>query len=205
MVSLREELGDVLLQVVFHARVEEEAGGFSIADVVDGLCRKLIIRHAHVFGDVRAANAADALTRWDRIKRETKGQETLYAALTAVARSLPALMRADKLLQKVSKAGRDPFGGADAWDKLARDAARLRSRPAEDVDTKDVGSEGGLPSAPVDLPARSADPEKAMGDFLFAAVAAARQLGVDPERALERACDDFAASVGRAEGVLPSA
>jgi tetrapyrrole methylase family protein/MazG family protein len=182
MVLLCEELGDVLLQVVFHARMEEEAGGFSIADVLDGLCRKLILRHPHVFGDAQAADAAEVLTRWDQIKRETKGQDTLYATLAAVARSLPALMRADKLVKKAAKADTASFGGAETWNRLSRGAAELPQ-----------------------CSARGEDAEKSVGEFLFSAVAAARLLGVDPERALERACDDFAASVGRAEGVLPPA
>ena len=73
---LREELGDVLLQIVFHARMEEEAGSFCFDDVCDGICKKLILRHPHVFGDTQVSGSGDVLVNWDRIKQESKGQKT---------------------------------------------------------------------------------------------------------------------------------
>jgi len=120
---LCEELGDVLLQVVFHARMEEEAGGFSIGDVADGVCKKLIERHPHIFGDVKADTAEQVLANWDDIKRASKGQTLTADAMDSVARSLPALMRAEKIQDKAAKAGYDfstdrTMGDGEIGDKL---------------------------------------------------------------------------------------
>ena len=97
---LKEELGDVLLQVVFHARMAEEEGLFTLDDVVDGICKKLVFRHPHVFGTVDARDSGQALNTWDAQKREEKGQRTAADTLDSVARSLPALMRAEKIQDK---------------------------------------------------------------------------------------------------------
>ena len=102
---LREELGDVLLQVVFHAQMEREKGSFTIDDVADGICKKLILRHPHIFGDVQVANSAEVLANWDEIKKKEKAQKTVTDTLTGVARSLPALMRAEKVIKKAKKGG----------------------------------------------------------------------------------------------------
>ncbi|MDE6775145.1 MAG: MazG family protein, partial [Ruminococcus sp.] len=93
---LREELGDVLLQVVFHTRIEEEQDSFCFNDVCDEICKKLIVRHPHVFGEVKADSTEKVLENWDAIKMQTKGQETYTDTLTSVAKTLPALMRAQK-------------------------------------------------------------------------------------------------------------
>lgn len=102
---LREELGDVLLQVVFHARISEEAGDFSFDDVADEVCRKLVVRHPHIFSDVEADTTDKVLTNWDKIKAETKQQKTVSDTLNSVSRSLPSLMRATKIAKKAAKAG----------------------------------------------------------------------------------------------------
>ena len=104
-VLLQEELGDVLAQVVFHAELETEVGRFDINDVADGVCKKFIERHPHVFGDVSADTSAEVLKNWDEIKRREKKQKTHFSAMDSVARSLPALMRAEKLQGKAKKAG----------------------------------------------------------------------------------------------------
>ncbi len=102
---LQEELGDVLLQVFFHARISEEAGEFSLADVYTGECLKMIERHPHIFGEVRVNGTEDVLNNWEAIKQEKKGQKTLGETLESVSRSLPSLMRAEKLAHKARKAG----------------------------------------------------------------------------------------------------
>lgn len=102
---LKEELGDVLLQVVFHAAMEQEKGVFDFDDVADGICKKLIIRHPHVFADVSVDGTDDVLTNWDAIKRRTKNQKSTTEAMDSVPRELPALMRAEKLQSKAVKAG----------------------------------------------------------------------------------------------------
>ena len=107
---LKEELGDVLLQVVFHARMAQEAGWFDFDDVVNGVAQKLVFRHPYVFGDGQAADADGALNAWERQKRQEKDQRTTADALNAVARSLPALIRAEKVQIKAAKKELDKLG-----------------------------------------------------------------------------------------------
>lgn len=109
---MREELGDVLLQVVFHTVIEQENGNFVLEDVITELCQKLIVRHPHVFGDVNADTVDKVLTNWDAIKKETKGQETYTDTLKSVPKNFPALMRAQKLGKRAARAGID-FESAD--------------------------------------------------------------------------------------------
>lgn len=105
MPLLREELGDVLLQVVFHARISEEEGSFDFSDVADEVCRKLIIRHPHIFSDVKADTAEQVLKNWDSIKAATKKQSVVSQKLDSVSRALPSLMRAQKIAGKIYSAG----------------------------------------------------------------------------------------------------
>ena len=121
---LQEELGDVLLQVFFHARISEEAGEFSLADVYTGECLKMIERHPHIFGEVRVNGTEDVLNNWEAIKQEKKGQKTLGETLESVSRSLPSLMRAEKLAHKARKAGKfgddAALGGLDDGELAER-------------------------------------------------------------------------------------
>ena len=123
--NLKEELGDVLLQVVFHSRMAQEEGLFTFDDVVDGICKKLVFRHPHVFGTVEAGDADGALTAWEKQKREEKGQKTAADSLDGVARSLPALMRAEKIQDKAKKAGFDWPDISPALDKLSEELGDL--------------------------------------------------------------------------------
>lgn len=166
--GLCEELGDVLLQIVFHCQMEREVGGFTLDDVADGICKKLIYRHPHVFADTTVSGAAEVLENWDALKRREKKQETTADALEAVARSLPALWRAEKICSKAVKADILPAGAEEAERALAEAASAIPG---------------------------SAEPEKAVGDMLFAAVRVAKALGVDPEQALTGASDRFIESV----------
>lgn len=102
-----EELGDLVLQVVFHARIAEEAGRFNLDDVADGICKKLILRHPHIFADVKADTAEEVLNNWDKIKVVEKHQKSDREVLDSVSHSLPALIRADKLASKAAKLGYD--------------------------------------------------------------------------------------------------
>lgn len=104
---LKEELGDVLLQVAMHAEIESEQGTFDINDVCDGICKKLIIRHPHVFGDVNADTTEKVLKNWDAIKMKTKSQKTQTQAILSVSKALPSLMRSTKIQQKAAKVGFD--------------------------------------------------------------------------------------------------
>ena len=165
---LKEELGDVLLQVVFHARMAEEAGQFTFDDVVDGICKKLVFRHPHVFGSVNAADADGALTTWEAQKREEKGQKTAGDTLDAVARSLPALMRAEKIQAKAAKAGFDWECVGPVLDKISEEARELEQAVRD-----------------------QSNMEEELGDLLFVTVKAGRFLGLDSELALHAACEKF--------------
>ncbi|MEG1427653.1 MAG: MazG family protein, partial [Oscillospiraceae bacterium] len=104
-VLLREELGDVLLHLVFHSCIEEEKGSFNFYDVINDITAKMILRHPHVFGDVTVSNTAEILANWDAIKKETKGQKTQQETLESISPAMPALMRSQKVLKKAVKNG----------------------------------------------------------------------------------------------------
>ena len=176
--DLREELGDLLLQVVFHARMAEEAGLFDFGGVVEAITAKLIRRHPHVFGDARELDAESVKALWGRIKAdekrvraETRISAGASGALGGVPLSLPALSRALKLQEKAGKVGFD-------WDDVRAVVAKLREEVAE------VEAEIG------DRSAKKLSDE--VGDLLFAAVNLARHLDVDPEAALRGANAKFA-------------
>lgn len=159
---LCEELGDLLLQVVFHARMAEEAGDFSMQDVVDGISKKLVRRHPHVFGDVSVKDAGEVVLNWDAIKKKEKAGERKYA-LDGVPKDLPALSRAAKLQAKASKVGFDWDNAAPVWEKIKEEIAEFK----EAVESKDQKAM-----------------EEEFGDILFSFVNLSRMLGIDPEVAL---------------------
>ena len=165
---LKEELGDVLMQVVFHADIEKDAGRFDMDDVCDGVVKKLLFRHPHVFGAAHEDSPESVLVSWDKLKRQEKGQKTTADALDAVARSLPGLWRAEKLQKKAADAGFDWHDVQGALDKLDEETAELRQAVAENGD---VSGE--------------------LGDVLFAAVKVGRFCGVDPEEAITLTCEKF--------------
>ena len=167
-VLLREELGDLMLQVVFHARMAEEEGAFDIGDVCDEICRKLIVRHPHIFSDVTASTSGEVLDNWDKIKRATKKQKSTTESMQSVSRALPSLMRAYKLGEKAAKTGFDFPDAASAADGLREELDEL-TEAVRIGDAQAVREE--------------------TGDLLFAAVNVARKLGVDPEEALCRASE----------------
>ncbi len=167
--GLQEELGDVLLQVVFHARIEEENNGFTFDDVVDTLCQKLVMRHPHVFGDKKADDAGQALKNWDAIKRQTKKGKTQTQLLDGVPHSLPALMRAGKVLGRARRVGFETAATpAEAVLALEKQVEMLKTRVLQGEDA-----------------------DAAVGDMLFAAVALSRQLHIDPEEQLSISANRF--------------
>ncbi len=165
-----EELGDLQMQIFFHARMEEEKGGFNVDDVADGACKKLILRHPHVFGDTKVADSGEVLRNWDAIKRVEKSQTTTATAMQDVSETLPALWRAEKVQKKAKKVGFDWPDMSGALDKLCEEFVEFQ----EALDEKN----------PDHI-------EEEFGDLLFAAVNAARFAGVDPEKALHRSCVKF--------------
>jgi len=168
MAALKDELGDLLLQVVFHSRMAQEAGLFDLQDVIDGISAKMIRRHPHVFADVSADTADAVVTNWEAIKaaeRQNKSSDT--SALADIANALPALLRAQKLQKRASRTGFDWDNVDDAIVKLEEEIAELRdaSNPAH------IAEEA--------------------GDLLFAAVNVCRLSGVDAESALKAANGKF--------------
>src|SRR5699024_8237451 len=122
-----EELGDVLMQVAFHAQIEAERGRFTMADVVNGVAQKLVYRHPHVFGDVRADTSQQVLTNWEVLKRREKGQRSTADAVESVPHTLPALWRAEKIQSKTAKAGFDWSSALQALKKLEEEVGELRA------------------------------------------------------------------------------
>lgn len=176
---LREELGDVLLQVVFHSRIEEEQNSFDFGDVVNDICQKLIIRHPHVFGEVKADTSDEVLKNWNNIKQETKGQETYTETLESVCSALPALMRAQKVGQRAKRAGMDFENVQSAIEALEAELAELKEAVAE-----------------------GSNIEEELGDVLFSAVNVARHCGIDSEEALTRSTDKFISRFAKTEELI---
>ncbi len=172
--DLCEELGDVLLQTAFHAQIEAERGRFTMGDVVDGVTRKLLFRHPHVFGDAQASSGEEALANWEARKRQEKGHAATADAVEAVPHTLPALWRAEKIQKKTAKAGFDWESPLHALDKLEEEVRELR----------EALEAGG----PLDTPHGV---QEELGDVLFMAAKIAQMNGVDPEDALHRSCDKF--------------
>ena len=167
-VLLKEELGDVLMQVGFHADIESDAGRFTIDDVCDGVVKKLLFRHPHVFGSEHEDSPESVLVSWDKLKRQEKGQKTVADSMDSVARSLPGLWRAEKLQNKAASAGFEWPDVQGALDKLEEEVAELRRAVEEDGDV----------------------PEE-LGDVLFAAVKVGRFCACDPEDAVNGTCEKF--------------
>ena len=177
---MREELGDVLLQVIFHARMEEEAGSFSIDDVAHDICAKLIHRHPHIFGAVKADTTDEVLANWEAIKAAEKARVTVSDKLRSIPPMLPALMRAEKVGKK---------SDLDAADGAGDTAAALASLTA---------------AAHALEGADEADRERRLGELLFAAVTAGRKLGLEAEVALTRETDRRIADYTTLEAALAS-
>jgi nucleoside triphosphate diphosphatase len=174
--DLREELGDLLLQPIFHAQMAREAGHFDIGDVVYAITEKLIRRHPHVFGDVVAEDASDAQERWEAIKvkeraakAERKG-DTEPSILDDVPQVLPALARAEKLTKRAAKVGFD-------WPDMPSVRAKIEEELAEVAEAETSGDQAAL--------------QEEIGDLLFAVANLARKAGVDPEAALRDANSKF--------------
>jgi MazG family protein len=167
MADLREELGDLLLQVVYHAKIATEAGTFTFADVADGISRKMIRRHPHVFGDAAARSAGAAKGSWEKIKAEEKAAkgviESAPSVLADVPLGLPGLTRAVKLQEKAARVGFDWPDIGPVFDKMREELAEL-----EEVVAK--GDKAGI--------------QDEFGDLLFVMANVARHLGVDPETAV---------------------
>ncbi|MDD2579820.1 MAG: nucleoside triphosphate pyrophosphohydrolase [Eubacteriales bacterium] len=186
---LCDELGDVLMQVVFHAQIASENDQFDFSDVMTAISRKLISRHTHIFGDDQAATAEEVLATWEKNKRQEKGQKRQSEVLADLPRHLPALQRSYKIQQRAARVGfdwPDPSGPLDKiHEELAEIVDCLAGSNSQDADGRvdqSTGSGATLPSEHL---------MDEVGDLLFAVVNYARHLGVQPELALDRASNRF--------------
>jgi MazG family protein len=187
------ELGDLLLQVIFHSILAEEAGKFTISDVIESVHTKMVRRHPHVFGDTKAANSAEVLKNWEQIKASERAEEHggkksadlsgdgVASILAGLPRSLPAVLEAYQLTRRASRVGFDWDDLAGILDKLDEEKSELQSLVA--ADTRDLGV--------TEQRAAGARLEEEVGDLLFAGVNIARFLGVDPEIAMKKANRKF--------------
>ncbi len=166
--NIKKELGDVLLHILFYSKIGEESGDFDIADVAEALNAKLIFRHPHVFGDTKVNDSHDVEQNWEQIKLKEKGGNK--TVLAAVPKSLPAMIKADRIQEKASNVGFDWDERSQVWDKVREEIGEV----AKEID------------------AMSQDRMEAeFGDLFFSLVNAARLYGVNPENALERTNQKF--------------
>ncbi len=177
-VDMAEELGDLLLQVVFHSQIASERGSFDFDTVADGICKKLIYRHPHVFGNVEVENSAEVLDNWDKLKKTEKSQSTFTDTLKAVPKTFPALMRAAKVGKRAKKSGFDFADLKDTIQKLEEELTELKE--AVENNNLDLAKEE-------------------LGDLLFSAVNTSRFLKVDAEECLTRSTEKFIDRFEKAE------
>ena len=168
MVVIKEELGDLLLHVVFYSKLGEEEGAFDFGDVADALCDKLIYRHPHVYGDIHANTPDQVKENWETLKLRKKNRRS--GTLGGVPRSLPAMVKAYRMGEKAAGAGFDWEQKEDVWDKVREELGEVEAEMKSGSKT---------------------DLEGEFGDLLFALVNACRLYGVDPESALERTNKKF--------------
>lgn len=176
-VHLQEELGDVLYQVVFHADLEREAGRFTMDEVIDGICKKLVARHPFLFQpEDTTLDASMALNRWEERKQQLNGYTTVTQSMESVCRTLPALWRADKLRKKAAKVGYGPKDRNEAAAELQKAHDALQKALVEGT-----------------------DPAQALGEMLFAAADLSAHIPADPEAALHAACETYIRRFSAAE------
>ena len=168
MAGIKEELGDLLLHVVFYSKLGEEEGAFDFGDVANDLCDKLIYRHPHVYGDIHANTPAEVTENWEALKLRKKKRKS--GTLGGVPRSLPAMVKAYRIGEKAAGAGFDWEKKEDVWDKVREELGEVEAEMKS---------------------GRKTDLEGEFGDLLFALVNACRLYGVDPESALERTNKKF--------------
>ena len=174
--NLREELGDVLLQVVLHARIAEEDGRFSMADIVDEICEKMIRRHPHVFGGAVAENSTESLMLWEDIKKQEKKEETLADTLNRVAKAFPANIRAEKVQKKAAKNGLELESFEQVLEKIKEELNELEEAIKESKGLEE-GSQERL--------------NEEFGDLMFSMINLSRFLGLNAENSLTNATNKF--------------
>jgi tetrapyrrole methylase family protein/MazG family protein len=178
--NLKEELGDLLLQPIFHATIAEENGDFTLDDVIETICDKLVLRHPHVFGERVVKTADEQVENWERIKKEEKGEER-KSALSGVPPQLPALLKAQKITEKAARVGFD-------WEHADQVFAKVLEELHEFEETMSVGDEKRM--------------EEELGDLLFAIVNLGRFLSLNPEEALRKTIERFSRRFAHIEDTM---
>lgn len=167
LTDIKEEIGDIMLHLVFYARIASEQGAFDIADALHAVCDKLIHRHPHVYGDVKVKDEAEVKRNWEQLKL-AEGKKSI---LQGVPKSLPALVKAYRIQEKTKQVGFEWENAEQTWEKVEEEIGELREAVLEKHDAAHI--------------------EEEFGDVMFALVNYARFIGVDPETALERVNQKF--------------
>jgi len=165
--GIREEIGDIMLHMVFYAKIGSETGDFDIADALNGICDKLVARHPHIYGDVRVSGEEEVKRNWEQLKLK-EGKKSL---LEGVPASLPAMVKAYRMQEKTKQVGFEWENAEQVWSKVEEEIGELRENIAVNAPKEDI--------------------EEEFGDVLFCLVNYARFIGVDPETALERVNKKF--------------
>jgi len=167
--EIKKELGDILLHIVFYAKIASESNLFAIHNVIDSLCEKLIYRHPHVFGDEHLENQEQVKERWEQLKQKEKGRKK--GVLSGVPKSLPALVKANRIQSKVKAVGFDWDQKEQVWDKVQEELSEFKDEIISGESQERM--------------------EEEFGDFMFSIINAARLYGIDPETALEKTNKKF--------------
>lgn len=165
--NIKEELGDLLLHIVFYSKIAEEQNAFNVADMINGLCEKLIARHPHIYGDVKVENEEQVKQNWEKLKLK----EGKKSVLAGVPKSLPALPKAQRIQDKAKQVGFDWEKPEQVWEKVQEEIQELQVSVTQNISKSDIESE--------------------LGDVLFSIVNYARFLNIDPEAALEKTNKKF--------------
>ncbi|MBR1872505.1 MAG: nucleoside triphosphate pyrophosphohydrolase [Bacteroidales bacterium] len=190
--ELKKELGDVLLHIVFYARIAQEQGRYDIGDVLDKICDKLVFRHPHVFSDVKASDAKTVSENWEMMKTKEKGGNK--RVLSGVPDSMPSVLKAFAMQDKARGVGFDWEDKTQVWDKVREELSEYQA----ELDAMDAAP--GHADKSVCTPSEDSSPEfraaydraeEELGDFMFATINAARLYGLNPDTALSRACEKF--------------
>lgn len=180
--EISKELGDLLLHVVFYAKIGAEQGEFDIVDVINRLCDKLVYRHPHVFGDVKVSGSDEVVQNWEELK--TKEKDGNKRVLSGVPVTLPPLLKAYRMQDKARAVGFDWEQKDQVWDKVAEELGEFRTELAAMEEARRSGDREQMASA-------AARAENELGDYLFSIVNAARLYDLNPDTALEKTCAKF--------------
>ena len=188
--DLEKELGDLLLHIVFYSKIAEEQGKFDVADVMERLCEKMIFRHPHVFAEGKAADAEQVSENWELMKMKEKGGNK--RVLSGVPDSLPPILKAYSMQDKARGVGFDWERPSQVWDKVKEEQGEFQAELEAMAEEEGLGDTvpAGYTMTPVPGTARDRAEEE-LGDFMFSVINAARLYGLNPDTALNRACDKF--------------